>query len=258
MKIERINENQIRCTLNRADLADRQIELSELAYGSAKARRLFQELIQTAAAEVGFDVENMPLMVEAIPMSMDSIVLIVTRVEDPDELDTRFSRFSPNPEAEWTESDTMDDLLGGLLEGAEMLKELLQKNSIPLSAAAGEDPAESTHSASASDPASSSTIAATPSARLFSFDSLDAVTHAATAVNGVILVHSTLYKNARDGRYYLCIRCGEDEDSFRRTCNTLSEYGVLRHSSAGALAYCEEHCEILIASRALDKLIRLA
>ena len=53
MKIERINENQIRCTLNRSDLADRQIELSELAYGSAKARRLFQELIQTAAVACG-------------------------------------------------------------------------------------------------------------------------------------------------------------------------------------------------------------
>ena len=260
MKIERINENQIRCTLDRSDLADRQIELSELAYGSAKARRLFQELIQTAAAEVGFDVENMPLMVEAIPMSMDSIVLIVTRVEDPDELDTRFSRFSPNPEEEWSESDTMDDLLGGLLEGAEMLKELLQKNNAAASPApSGQDPAaESAHSATASDPASVPTTAAIPSARLFSFDSLDAVTHAAAATNGVILVHSTLYKDPRDGQYYLCIRCGEDEDAFRRTCNTLSEYGILKYSSAGALAYCEEHCEILIASRALDKLMKLA
>ena len=98
MKIERINDNQIRCTLNHSDLAERHIELSELAYGSEKARQLFHELIQTAAAEVGFQVENMPLMVEAIPMTADSIVLIVTRVEDPDELDTRFSRFSPNTE----------------------------------------------------------------------------------------------------------------------------------------------------------------
>ena len=33
MKIEKINDNQIRCTLTRADLADRQLKLSELAYG---------------------------------------------------------------------------------------------------------------------------------------------------------------------------------------------------------------------------------
>ena len=33
-------------------------------------------------------------MIEAIPLSSESIVLLVTKVESPDELDTRFSRFS--------------------------------------------------------------------------------------------------------------------------------------------------------------------
>ena len=43
MKIEKINENQIRCTLTKEDLADRDIKISELAYGSGKTRELFQE-----------------------------------------------------------------------------------------------------------------------------------------------------------------------------------------------------------------------
>ena len=34
MKIEKVNDNQIRCTLTKSDLADRQIKLSELAYGT--------------------------------------------------------------------------------------------------------------------------------------------------------------------------------------------------------------------------------
>lgn len=42
MKIERVNENQIRCTLNQADLASRQLKISELAYGSEKAKEHFQ------------------------------------------------------------------------------------------------------------------------------------------------------------------------------------------------------------------------
>ena len=41
MKLEKINENQIRCTLTREDLASRHIRLSELAYGSEKAKKLF-------------------------------------------------------------------------------------------------------------------------------------------------------------------------------------------------------------------------
>ena len=40
MKIEKINENQIRCTLTKSDLEERHIRLSELAYGSEKAKDL--------------------------------------------------------------------------------------------------------------------------------------------------------------------------------------------------------------------------
>lgn len=95
MKIEKINENQIRCTLTKADLEDRQIRLSELAYGTEKAKSLFRDMMQQANIEFGFEADNIPLMIEAIPISMDSIVLIITKVEDPDELDTRFSKFTP-------------------------------------------------------------------------------------------------------------------------------------------------------------------
>ena len=55
MKIERINENQIRCTLTSFDLSVRNLNLGELAYGSEKARKLFREMIQKASNEVGFE-----------------------------------------------------------------------------------------------------------------------------------------------------------------------------------------------------------
>ena len=45
MKIEKVNENQIRCTLTREDLAERQIKLSELAYGTEKAKMLFRDML---------------------------------------------------------------------------------------------------------------------------------------------------------------------------------------------------------------------
>ena len=95
MKIERINENQIRCTLSNFDLSVRNMNLGELAYGSEKARSLFREMVQRAANEVGFEAEDIPLMVEAIPLANESVMLIITKMEDPEELDTRFSKFSP-------------------------------------------------------------------------------------------------------------------------------------------------------------------
>ena len=53
MKIEKISDNQIRCTLTRADLSDRQLQLSELAYGTEKAKSLFRDMMQQAAFEFG-------------------------------------------------------------------------------------------------------------------------------------------------------------------------------------------------------------
>ena len=62
MKIERISDSQIRCTLSNFDLSERNLNLSELAYGTEKARRLFREMVQKAYDEVGFDAEDIPLM----------------------------------------------------------------------------------------------------------------------------------------------------------------------------------------------------
>ena len=68
MRIERISENTIRCTLTNFDLSIRNIKMSELTYGSDNARNLFREMMQKAHKEVGFEAEDTPIMVEAIPM----------------------------------------------------------------------------------------------------------------------------------------------------------------------------------------------
>ena len=96
MKIEKLNENQIRCTLTKEDLASRKLKISELAYGSEKAKNLFRDMMRQANFEFGFEAEDIPLMIEAVPLNGECIVLIVTKVEDPEELDTRFSRFAPS------------------------------------------------------------------------------------------------------------------------------------------------------------------
>jgi len=44
-------------------------------------------------------------MIEAIPVSPDCLILIVTKVEDPEELDTRFSRFSKTSEYDIDDDD---------------------------------------------------------------------------------------------------------------------------------------------------------
>ena len=49
MIIEKVNDHQIRCTLTKADLADRELKISELAYGTEKAKNLFRDKIGRAS-----------------------------------------------------------------------------------------------------------------------------------------------------------------------------------------------------------------
>ena len=126
MKIEKVNDHQIRCTLTKEDLADREIKLSELAYGTDKAKDLFRDMMQQASFEFGFEAEDIPLMIEAIPLNADCIVLIITKVEDPDELDTRFSKFAPSVREDGGDLDEMmDSVVNGA--GADDVLDLFKK-----------------------------------------------------------------------------------------------------------------------------------
>ena len=48
MKIEKINDHQIRCVLSKSELEKRELKLSEIAYGSAKVKKLFRDMMQLA------------------------------------------------------------------------------------------------------------------------------------------------------------------------------------------------------------------
>lgn len=50
-------------------------------------------------------------MIEAVPLTADSILLIVTKVEYPEELDTRFSHFSEDMDPDDFNMDSYDDAM---------------------------------------------------------------------------------------------------------------------------------------------------
>ena len=97
MKIEKINDNQIRCTLTPEDLKARDIRISELTYGSGKARTLFRDMMKEALNHCGFRLDNAPLMIEATPDSGGNLTLIITKVKNPEEIDSRFAHFTGDP-----------------------------------------------------------------------------------------------------------------------------------------------------------------
>ena len=249
MKTERISDNQIRCTLTSLDLSSRGINLAELAYGSEKARNLFREMIQQAAQEVGFEAEDIPLMVEVIPLSSESIMLIVTKVEDPEELDTRFSKFSPFAEAE--SENLLSQLADEFLEGAGDLAKLLGQNGTEELKANVNTAAENTGTENAKAPQIQ--------LRTFRFDSLDQISEAAKAAeDSCDDIHNALYKKPSTRQYYLVLNNKDcNELDFSRVCNVLAEYAAKLPNEYAGEAYYKEHYELMIGEKALQKLKNL-
>ncbi|OOB80256.1 MAG: competence protein [Epulopiscium sp. Nuni2H_MBin003] len=97
MKMEKVSETQIRITLNKEDLLNRNIKLTELAYGSKKAQALFQDMMTKAYEDLGFEATNVPLMIEAVPITMDSIMIVVTKVDDPEQIEERLGLTGERP-----------------------------------------------------------------------------------------------------------------------------------------------------------------
>ncbi len=260
MKIEKVNEHQIRCTLTREDLATRELKISELAYGTEKAKTLFRDMMRQAAFECGFEAEDIPLMIEAIPLNSECIVLIITKVEDPEELDTRFSKFAPSIHEGDDFDDDNEELADVFSEGADEVLNMLRKMS-------GSDlPEESSESKSApaADTGSSqhSGTKKSPvqqiSCQLFTFGTLNNVTRLAHVASAVYQGSNTLYKDEKSGSYLLLIdSAGQNASDFNRICNLISEYGKPEKSVNAARAYLEEHFEPLIRDNALKSLAQI-
>ena len=262
MKIEKVNDNQIRCTLTKADLADRQLKLSELAYSTEKAKDLFRDMMQQANLKFGFEAEDIPLMIEAIPLSGDCIVLIITKVEDPEELDTRFSKFAPSLQ---DLEESLEDVLSDLPDSADEILDLFRKvQNSPLakhlesSETTEDDPVDSdSDTLSSKESAKEETKDSKPKlptnvTKLVSFESLSVLSSLAGMLNAFYQGSNSLYRNPEDERYYLVIaQSGHAPEDYNRLCNILSEHGRMERYSKAREAYMQEHFITIIKDHAL-------
>ena len=256
MKIEKVNDNQIRCTLTKSDLADRELKISELAYGTEKAKNLFRDMMQQASYEFGFEAEDIPLMIEAIPLNSECIVLIITKVEDPEELDTRFSKFAPSLHDD--EQSAEDNALAkGADDVLDLFRRIQEGRLESVRAAEAEAAARAQQEAAqvSEAPASSPDVDVT---RIFSFASLNDVTRLSHILNDYYHGVNSLYKNNTNGRYMLVISKTEHTpEEFNKVCNILSEYSSPERFAAAGEAYLEEHFEPVIRDKAIQSLSQI-
>lgn len=232
MKIEKINDNQIRCTLNKEDLEDRDINLSELALGTGKTKELFQDMMQQANDDFGFEVNDIPLMVEAMPLSSEGIVLVITKVDNPEDTKSHF--------ANMFSKEFTDDFFSRL---ESMKMELDDFEQI-------EGDTEESHKAVSKEDTNSSLLYS-----IYVFDTLNDVISVAGQLASFYNGDSSVYKSPQNGRYYLSLCMDtKDEHLLNKICSILTEQGEREEPSYAKELFYVEHFEEIIANKAIEKL----
>ena len=288
MKLEKLSDTQIRCTLSKEDLSQRQLHLSELAYGSEKAKELFRDMMQQASIELGFEADNIPLMIEAIPISNDCLVLVVTKVEDPDELDTRFSRFSKINVDDSFDED-FSDIDDTDFEEMDFLDEEddidMDDEPLPFSPSSDFDNADSDASTSSKErsaiddaldliaPFTQAIAQAKKEAmrkkkenrssvqdcQYYSFQNFSQAAQLGAFLAPFFEGESSLYKDSFSNNYYMILRKTQSEnDTFHRACNIAADFGVRISASYATPAYFREHFETILEENAVEMLGELA
>lgn len=288
MKLEKLSDTQIRCTLSKEDLSQRQLHLSELAYGSEKAKELFRDMMQQASIELGFEADNIPLMIEAIPISNDCLVLVVTKVEDPDELDTRFSRFSKinvddSFDEDFSDIDDTDFEEMDFLDDEDDID--MDDEPLPFSPSSDFDNADSDASTSSKErsaiddaldliaPFTQAIAQAKKEAmrkkkenrssvqdcQYYSFQNFSQATQLGAFLAPFFEGESSLYKDSFSNNYYMILRKTQSEnDTFHRACNIAADFGVRISASYATPAYFREHFETILEENAVEMLGELA
>ncbi|MDO4169702.1 MAG: adaptor protein MecA [Lachnospiraceae bacterium] len=255
MRIEKINENQIRCTLTKSDLEEHQLLFNELAFGSDHAKDLFRDMMAKASEELGFEAEDIPLMIEAVPVSSEKLVLIITKMDNPDEIDEHMSKYmKPLDLLNSLETDDLDieeDSLDTDNTEEKSEKEILSPLGNLLKEArkiAGKKVAEDQKKADKKQ-------TLPESHRIYRFPSLAQTMDACKKIYPLYEGQNTLYKDSEENFYYLVMeRANHPQEDFRQMGNVLSEFGLRIPYSYGTCAYFEEHFTKILEGDAVNTL----
>lgn len=82
MKIEKLNIDKIRITLNNEDLKDNNVDFNAFMSNSKESQNLFLYILDLAKEQYDFSTENYKVQIETIYLNNDSFVLNITRFQE--------------------------------------------------------------------------------------------------------------------------------------------------------------------------------
>ncbi len=231
MKIERVDENTIKCYISTEEMEKYQIEYSDFLSRTDKAQELMKTIIRQAHEEVGYVPPKFAFEMQIMMVPDQGMVLTFTEKEP----------FDVNDQAK------VDAFIASLKE---FVSKLLQQKERLVKGGQTAGPAKDT--APVRDAINRIRELKVDEA-VFSFASLSQVIGYADILPAGLRIQSSLYKMNDD--YFLYLKQGSASyDRFGRACAQALEFGDLYRVESGCDEMLKEHGECLIAEKAVRKL----
>ncbi|MBR6400730.1 MAG: adaptor protein MecA [Firmicutes bacterium] len=219
MKMEKLNDYQIKFLLTRQDLQERNITFNDLFQRSDKLQSLVREIMKLASEKINFNVSENPVMVEARPHP-DGIALIVSRT--PEKTDNssgeEYKRHLSELYNELVEHKLFDD---NIIDNNTEKEQKSDRNTV--------------------------------TDFIYSFGELSGAIKACSIAAPDYHSESALYK--MNDEYYLVLRCSYSELS-PAVRNCFIEYGEFCPLHSGSVGMLTEYGKTIIAQDAVGSLAK--
>ena len=218
MKIEKVNNDRLKITLTISDLREQDIDIADLSFDTPKAHTFFDEILSRAFDEFGFEINDAPVIIEASPVSKDTLVIFISKVDR----ETVLNRLKAHTEKLEDVSKSLE-LTNGTMKlpaPAEGNKRKRRSKSEPL---------------------------------IYSSSTLDNIENACLNLSGLFEGQSMLYSFKE--MYYLVLGKNRIKGvSFAKIEAVLSEYMSKVKTSVLTLAYLDEHSKVILKTRAVEQM----
>ncbi len=232
MKIERVDENTIKCYISTEEMEKYQIEYTDFLSRTDKAQELMKTIIRQAHEEVGYVPPKFAFEMQIMMVPDQGMVLTFTEKEPFDVNDrTKIDAFIAS----------LKEFVNKLAQQKEKLERgKAESGPVPVKSKASHDMMNRIRELKVDE-------------AVFSFASLSQVIGYADILPTGLRVQSSLYK--MNEYYYLYIKQGTASyDRFGRACAQALEFGDLYRAESGCDEMLKEHGECLVAERAIRKL----
>jgi adapter protein MecA 1/2 len=183
-------------------------------------------MMTRAYEDFGFETENIPLMIEAVPISTDSIMIVVTKVEDPAQIDEKLDSIGERPTHRTfkePEEDRLTDLKLMGRDTKERTKNTRKQAQV----------------------------------LMYEFKTFDEVTRAAHAIESIYIGDNSLYKY--DNRYFLVLNKNQRAKvKPEAVVGIMEEFGKSYRATTLSEMFLKEHGKCLIQAHAIDVLAKYA